>query len=63
MMNLEIFNETKCIVGEGPVWDGEKHQLLSLDIRGQFILKTDYCTGKFQKIDLPQRIGPSILRL
>ena len=57
MMNLEIFNETKCIVGEGPVWDGERNQLLSLDIRGQFILKTDYYTGKFQKIDLPQRIG------
>ena len=57
MMNLEVFNETRCIVGEGPVWDSENNQLLSLDIRGQFILKTDYETGNTQKVSLPQRIG------
>lgn len=57
MMNLELFNNTKCIVGEGPVWDDKNNRLLFLDIRGQFIIGVDYSTGKTEQIDLPQRIG------
>lgn len=60
-MKLELFENTKCIVGEGPVWDKENNRLLFLDIRGQFIMSVDNSTGKTQKIDLPQRIGCFVL--
>ncbi len=56
-MKAEVFNNTKCVVGEGPVWDGENNRLLFLDIRGQFIMSVDYATGEARQIDLPQRIG------
>lgn len=56
-MKPQIFNKTKCIVGEGPVWDSKTQSLLFLDIRGQFIVKADYKTGKSTQIHLPQRIG------
>ena len=60
-MKAELFENTKCIVGEGPVWDAKNNRLLFLDIRGQFIKSVDYFTGKSTQIDLPQRIGCFVL--
>ena len=60
-MKLELFESTKCIVGEGAVWDTENNRLLFLDIRGQFIKSVDYLTGECTQINLPQRIGCFVL--
>ena len=57
MMQAELFNNVKCIVGEGPVWDAEKNRMLFLDIRGQKIISVELPSGKEETIHLPQRIG------
>ncbi|MBQ6947887.1 MAG: SMP-30/gluconolactonase/LRE family protein [Clostridia bacterium] len=57
MMQAELFNNIRCIVGEGPVWDAEKNRMLFLDIRGQKIISVERPTGKEETIHLPQRIG------
>lgn len=56
-MKVEIFSNTKCIVGEGPVWDAENHRMLFLDIRGKCIYSVNVLNGAVDQINLPQRIG------
>ena len=41
-MNLKIINnEYRCIVGEGPLWDDKKGELLFVDILGECIFRLD----------------------
>ena len=58
MINLKILNnEYRCIVGEGPLWDDKKGELLFVDILGECIFRLDYATGKIQKINVGQQVG------
>lgn len=52
-----FFQKERCSVGEGPVWDDRREELLFLDIWGKCIYAVAYKTGKTKKIDVGQQIG------
>lgn len=56
-MKPEIILDLPLLVGESPVWDDRKNELLFVDIRGKCFYRMDYVTGKYEKTDLPQLVG------
>lgn len=52
-----FFEEERCSVGEGPVWDDRREELLFLDIWGKCIYVVEYENGKTKKLDVGQQIG------
>ena len=54
---MKIWNEEKCIVGEGVLFDGRTNTVWFLDIRGKCLYKSQYPSGEYEKIDLPQWVG------
>lgn len=55
--HLEVFYGRNCIVGEGPTWDEKNHIYYQVDIRDKCYYKTDYKSGKTERIDVPQQLG------
>ena len=56
-MKPEIILDLPLLVGESPVWDDRKNELLFVDIRGKCFYRMDYKTGRHEKTDLPQMVG------
>lgn len=54
---MKIWNNEKCTVGEGVLWDERTDTLWFLDIRGKCLYKSHYPMGQYEKISLPQRVG------
>ena len=54
---MEIWDEEKCIVGEGVLFDSRTDTVWFLDIRGQRLYKSHYPTGAYETIELPQQVG------
>lgn len=55
--NLEIMMKENLIVGECPTWDEKKKVFYNVDIRGKCYYATDYASGKFEKVHVPQMLG------
>ncbi len=56
-MKPEIIFDERLLVGESPVWDERKKELLFVDIRGMCFYRMNYADGKVTKTDLPQWVG------
>lgn len=55
---MEVFyNEYRCRVGEGPLWDSDNNRLIFLDILSECIFLTDFDTGKTERVDVGQKVG------
>lgn len=54
---MQIWNEEKCIVGEGILFDGRTDTVWFLDIRGKRLYKSHYPSGAYETIELPQQVG------
>lgn len=61
MSGLEILSSAKCIVGESPLWDEKKRQLLMVDIQGRRLRKIEWDTLKAKDIVLEQEVGFVVL--
>ena len=53
----EVLSSALCIVGEGPIWLAETHEVAHVDIRGKRIRKIHLPTGKARDIIVPQMIA------
>jgi len=54
--------DTKCILGEGPVWDDRAQVLYWVDIKAPAIWRLDPTTGATKTWPMPQRVGAIALR-
>ena len=54
-MTMEPLNETRAILGEGPVW--HRGRLIWVDIEGCTVMIHDPATSEDLKIPLPERVG------
>ena len=61
-MKIECVADTKCILGEGPVWDERAGQLCWVDIKAPAIWRLDPRAGATQSWLMPHRVGAIALR-
>ena len=62
-MDYEIFDERKCILGEGPTASGTDHQLITwVDVLGKRVLSRDVMTGEQFEVRTSAHVGFSIPR-
>jgi len=54
--------DTKCILGEGPVWDDRAQVLYWVDIKAPAIWRLDPATGATTSWPMPHRVGAIALR-
>jgi sugar lactone lactonase YvrE len=54
--------DTKCILGEGPVWDDRAQVLYWVDIKAPAIWRFDPKTGATKSWSMPHRVGAIALR-
>ena len=56
-MQIELLNDARCIVGEGPIWDSHTKSLYSVDIQGKRLRKFDWKSGAITERVLPKQTG------
>ena len=61
-MKIACVADSKCILGEGPVWDERTQTLHWVDIKAPAIWRLDPKTGQTQTWPMPHRIGAIALR-
>jgi sugar lactone lactonase YvrE len=61
-MKLACVADTKCVLGEGPVWDERTQSLYWVDIKAPAIWRLDPKTGRTETWPMPHRIGAIALR-
>ena len=61
-MKIECIADTKCTLGEGPVWDERAGELYWVDIKAPAIWRLDARTRKTQCMALNHRVGAVALR-
>ncbi len=61
-MKVACVADTKCVLGEGPVWDERTQTLYWVDIKAPAIWRLDPKTGRTQNWPMPHRIGAIALR-
>ena len=61
-MKIACIADTKCTLGEGPVWDERARQLYWVDIKAPAIWRHDPATGATRNWPMPHRIGAIALR-
>jgi sugar lactone lactonase YvrE len=54
---ISMFDERKCLVGEGPVWDDRMNRVVWVDILGSRILWKSMCSSEVGEIFTPGHIG------
>lgn len=61
MQNIEILYDERLLVGESPVWNEKRGELIFVDIRGKCLFRMNWSTGKCQKTELSQMVGCTAL--
>lgn len=61
-MKVACIADTKCTLGEGPLWDERARQLYWVDIKAPAIWRYDPATGATRSWPMPHRIGAIALR-
>ncbi len=61
-MKIACVADTKCVLGEGPVWDERTQTLYWVDIKGPAIWRLDPRTGETRNWPMPYRIGAIAFR-
>lgn len=61
-MKIACVADTKCLLGEGPVWDDRAQMLYWVDIKSPAIWRLDPKTGTTRSWPMPYRIGAIALR-
>ncbi|MGA7098200.1 MAG: SMP-30/gluconolactonase/LRE family protein [Acidimicrobiia bacterium] len=56
-MNVERLTEPGAVLGEGPLWDVVREDLLWVDILGKKIHRTDVSSGWTESIETPMAVG------
>jgi sugar lactone lactonase YvrE len=56
-VNVERLTEPGAVLGEGPLWDATREDLLWVDILGQKIHRTDLSSGWTESIETPSAVG------
>src|SRR6185295_11992320 len=56
-MNLACVADTKCLLGEGPLWDEREGALYWVDIKAPAVWRLDPRSGETRNWPIPQRIG------
>ncbi len=57
MTELEPILDVRAIVGEGPIWDGERRLLYWVDVLGSTLYVFDPASGENHVLDVGQHIG------
>ncbi len=61
-MNVTCVADTKCVLGEGPVWDERAQLLYWVDIKAPAIWRLDPKTGATKNWPMPHRVDAVALR-
>ena len=61
-MKIECVADTKCTLGEGPVWDERAGHLYWVDIKAPAVWRLDPRSGEAKSWPMPHRIGAIALR-
>lgn len=61
-MKVACIADTKCSLGEGPLWDERTRRLYWVDIKAPAIWRYDPATGATRSWPMPHRIGAIALR-
>ena len=61
-MNIACVADTRCTLGEGPVWDERAQRLYWVDIKAPAIWQLDPHSGKTRSWSMPHRVGAIALR-
>lgn len=61
-MKIECVADTKCSLGEGPLWDERSQCLFWVDIKAPAIWRLDPSTGQTRSWLMPHRIGAIAMR-
>lgn len=61
MRKTEIIYDERLLVGESPVWDEKRKELIFVDIRGKCLFRMDWASGRCKKIELGQMVGCTAL--
>jgi sugar lactone lactonase YvrE len=61
-MTAELVADTKCTVGEGPVWDTATRQMLWVDIPHGRVYRLDASTGSVVQVEVGQPVGAIVPR-
>jgi len=59
---VELVLDSKCVLGEGPVWDESNDTLVWVDILGDRVHRLDPRTGDQEALDVGQPVGAVALR-
>ena len=51
-MEIAILDDTRCHLGEGPVWDAEEHALYWVDSLAPCVFRHDWASRTTQRWDL-----------
>ena len=63
-MEYEVFDERRCILGEGPSASGAEHELITwVDVLGKRVLAHDLKTGERSEIQTSQHVSFAIPRV
>ena len=62
-MRAEVFDERRCILGEGPTSTGEQNEIISwVDIMGKKVLSKNLMTGQSSEFQTDEHVGFAIPR-
>ena len=61
-MKINCVADTKCVLGEGPVWDERAQKLYWVDIKAPAVWRFDPKTGERENWPMPHRVGAVALR-
>jgi sugar lactone lactonase YvrE len=61
-MKVECIADTRCILGEGPLWDEKTRCLYWVDIKAPAVWRLDTGTGETKSWIMPYRVGAIALR-
>ena len=62
MLRIEVFQDSKDSLGEGPIWSVKDNRLYWIDIYGPRVLSCDAAGGDLRCWDLPEPVGAIALR-
>ena len=57
VLEFTAFNDVRCTLGEGPVYDSRRNVLWYCDILGRKILSADIPSGTTRSWDFPSEVG------